>query len=117
MAAARKAGSFAGKYGGQSARPSRCARLPLCWRTSASTHSDWLLEKLGLSSVRYADDIVVLATSAQQAAQALEQLKEWMRDAGLDQHRWPIRYFENLGLLSLERAREETVRLRQGAKC
>lgn len=36
---------------------------------------------------------------------------------GLDHHRWPNRYFENLGLFSLERAREELMSLRKGAKC
>ena len=194
---------------------------------------DWLLEKLGLHSVRYADDIVVLASSAEAAVAALEAIGKWMREAelslhpektrivdmnevgahfeflgyrfqrsrkgkvlklvrpkskqklraalrkptkrsnkrsmeaiiaqinpslrgwfeyfkhakpselsgmdgwvrmrlrsilrkrhkgrgrgrGLDHHRWPNRYFENHGLFSLERAREESISLRQGAKC
>ena len=39
------------------------------------------------------------------------------RGRGLDHHRWPNRYFENLGLFSLERAREEMISLRKGAKC
>lgn len=194
---------------------------------------DWLLESLGLHSVRYADDIVVLAADAQRAHHALEQISQWMAGAGLtlhpektrivdmseadawfdflgyrfkrsrrgkllrlvrpkskqalraklrkptkrsngrsleavitlinpvlngwfgyfkqahpselsgmdgwvrmrlrsilrkrhkrkgrgrgfDHHRWPNRYFENLGLFSLEGAREEMMRLRNGAKC
>ncbi len=194
---------------------------------------DWLLESLGLHSVRYADDIVVLAADAEAAAHALERISQWMEGAGLtlhpektrivdmsdadayfdflgyrfkrsrkgkmlrlvrpkskqllraklrrptrrsngrsieavialinpvlkgwfgyfkqahptvlsgmdgwvrmrlrsilrkrhkrkgkgrglDHHRWPNRYFENLGLFSLERAREELMSLRKGAKC
>jgi RNA-directed DNA polymerase len=194
---------------------------------------DWLLESLGLHSVRYADDIVVLAADAETAAHALESISEWMEGAGLqlhpektriadmsdsgayfdflgyrfkrsmrgkllrlvrpkslqklretlrrptkrsngrsmeavitlinpvlkgwfgyfkqahptvlsgmdgwvrmrlrsilrkrrkrkgrgrglDHHRWPNRYFENLGLFSLERAREEMISLRKGEKC
>ena len=36
---------------------------------------------------------------------------------GLDHNRWPNRYFENLGLFSLEHAREEVMSLRNGVKC
>ena len=36
---------------------------------------------------------------------------------GLDHYRWPNRYFENLGLFSLEQAREEMMSLRNGVKC
>jgi len=194
---------------------------------------DWLLESLGLHSVRYADDIVVLAADAKTATQALESIREWMsgaeltlhpektrivdmneadayfdflgyrfkrsrkgkllrivrpkskqslhaklrkptkrsngrsleavitlinpvlkgwfgyfkhahpsdlsdmdgwvrmrlrsilrkrhkrkgRGRGLDHNRWPNRYFENLGLFSLKRAREELMSLRKGVKC
>ncbi len=39
------------------------------------------------------------------------------RGRGADHQRWPNRYFENLGLFSLEQAREETMSLRNGAKC
>ncbi len=194
---------------------------------------DWLLQSLGLQSVRYADDIVVLAPDAATAAKALERMGKWMEEAGLelhpaktrivdmterrasfdflgyrfqrgakgkllrlvrpkskqklraklrkptkrcngrclqaiiaeinpvmkgwfgyfkhaqpselsgmdgwvrmrlrsilrkrrkrrgrgrglDHHRWPNRYFENLGLFSLERARDEIMSLRRGAKC
>ena len=194
---------------------------------------DRILESQGLHSVRYADDIVVLATDAETAEKALRTIREWMEEAGLELHpektrmvdmrepdahidylgyrfkrskrgklmrlvrpkskqklranlrkptkrsnahsmmkivarinpiligwygyfqqarpteltdmdgwvrmrlrsilrkrrkgkgrgrgadnqRWPNRYFENLGLFSLERAREETMSLRKGAKC
>lgn len=47
---------------------------------------DWLLDSLGLSSVRYADDIVVLTRSAEAAAQALATLSSWMEKAGLTLH-------------------------------
>ncbi|MEZ5325617.1 MAG: group II intron reverse transcriptase/maturase [Verrucomicrobiales bacterium] len=47
---------------------------------------DWLLESLGLHSVRYADDIVVMATDAETAAHALERIREWMAGAGLELH-------------------------------
>lgn len=39
------------------------------------------------------------------------------RGRGADHHRWPNSYFENLGLFSLERAREEVISLLKGAKC
>jgi RNA-directed DNA polymerase len=47
---------------------------------------DWILEKAGLASVRYADDIVVLAKDARTAAAALSRLKEWMEGAELTLH-------------------------------
>ena len=37
---------------------------------------DWLLESLGLHSVRYADDIVVLASDAKTAIHALDSIRE-----------------------------------------
>ena len=39
------------------------------------------------------------------------------RGHGLDHFRWPNRYFENLGLFSLNQAREEMMGLLRGAKC
>ena len=39
------------------------------------------------------------------------------RGRGLDHFRWPNRHIENLGLFSLERAREEPRSLRGGAHC
>jgi len=47
---------------------------------------DKLLESLGLHSVRYADDIVVLAEDSQTAISALESIKEWMEAAELTLH-------------------------------
>jgi RNA-directed DNA polymerase len=47
---------------------------------------DWLLGQLGLASVRYADDIVVLAADAASARDALRELDRWMGDAGLELH-------------------------------
>lgn len=47
---------------------------------------DWLLKELGLKSVRYADDIVLLAQSAADANQALESLSGWIEKAQLTLH-------------------------------
>lgn len=47
---------------------------------------DWLLESLGLQSIRYADDIVVLAESPQAAQRALETISDWMGKASLTLH-------------------------------
>lgn len=47
---------------------------------------DKVLESLGLRSVRYADDIVVLAESAEAAHKALKTLEEWMGEAELTLH-------------------------------
>lgn len=47
---------------------------------------DWLLESQGLHSVRYADDIVVLAADAETATKALQTISEWMEEAGLELH-------------------------------
>ena len=47
---------------------------------------DRILESQGLHSVRYADDIVVLATDAETAEKALRTIREWMEEAGLELH-------------------------------
>ena len=47
---------------------------------------DWILESQRLHSVRYADDIVVLAEDAPTAAKALQTIREWMEQAGLELH-------------------------------
>lgn len=47
---------------------------------------DWLLQSLGLESVRYADDIVVLTRDAASAQEALRQIRQWMEGAGLTLH-------------------------------
>ena len=47
---------------------------------------DWHLESLGLYSIRYADDIVVLAADAKTATHALDIISEWMSGAELTLH-------------------------------
>lgn len=44
---------------------------------------DWLLSRQGFKSARYADDIVILAASAEEARRALEAVREWMEAAQL----------------------------------
>lgn len=47
---------------------------------------DWVMSGLGLEMVRYADDMVVLCRCQQEAATALETLREWIAGAGLTLH-------------------------------
>jgi RNA-directed DNA polymerase len=47
---------------------------------------DWKLAQAGLEMVRYADDIVVLCREPERAAQALESVRQWMEEAGLELH-------------------------------
>jgi RNA-directed DNA polymerase len=47
---------------------------------------DWLMTQSGFEMVRYADDMVVLCRSREEAAAALSALKEWMEGAGLTLH-------------------------------
>ncbi len=47
---------------------------------------DWLMAGLGFEMVRYADDMVVLCRSQEEAEVALEKLREWMAGAGLTLH-------------------------------
>jgi len=47
---------------------------------------DWLMAGLGFEMVRYADDMVVLCRSQEEAGAALEKLREWMAGAGLTLH-------------------------------
>jgi len=47
---------------------------------------DWLMAGKGFSMVRYADDMVVLCQSQEEAERALETLREWMGGAGLTLH-------------------------------
>lgn len=47
---------------------------------------DWKLAQAGYEMVRYADDIVVLCREPQQAAQALEEVRQWMEEVGLELH-------------------------------
>jgi RNA-directed DNA polymerase len=47
---------------------------------------DWKLAQDGLAMVRYADDIVVLCRTSEEAAQALATIREWLEGAGLELH-------------------------------
>src|SRR5690606_35426743 len=47
---------------------------------------DWLMARSGFEMVRYADDMVVLCRSQEEAVVALSALKEWMEGAGLTLH-------------------------------
>lgn len=47
---------------------------------------DWKLERAGWELVRYADDLVVLCRTGAEAAQALETIRAWMTEAGLELH-------------------------------
>ena len=47
---------------------------------------DHQMTEVGLEMIRYADDLVVLCCSAQEAQQALKQLQEWMQSRGLELH-------------------------------
>lgn len=47
---------------------------------------DWLLEQWGVIGVRYADDLVLLTRSAEEAQRALERLEAWMGEARLTLH-------------------------------
>jgi RNA-directed DNA polymerase len=81
---------------------------------------DWLMAELGFKSVRYADDIVVLAPSAEEARQALEQLKSWADQAELTLHPDKTRlvdmtesraHFDFLGYRFLRTAKGKLIRL------
>ena len=47
---------------------------------------DWLMSAQGFEMVRYADDMVVLCGSHEEAETALERLRQWMAEAGLTLH-------------------------------
>ena len=47
---------------------------------------DWLMAGLGYEMVRYADDMVVLCHTEEEAKAALEKLREWMAGAELTLH-------------------------------
>jgi RNA-directed DNA polymerase len=47
---------------------------------------DWQLAQAGFAMVRYADDIVVLCRTPQQAGEALQAIRAWMEEAGLELH-------------------------------
>lgn len=47
---------------------------------------DWMMAGNGFEMVRYADDMVVLCRTPEEAVAALSKLREWMEDAGLTLH-------------------------------
>lgn len=47
---------------------------------------DKLMEAMGLTMIRYADDMVILCSTKDQAQQALERLEQWCDQAGLTLH-------------------------------
>lgn len=47
---------------------------------------DWQMERCGFEMIRYADDMVVLCSSQEEADTALEKLRDWMDWAGLPLH-------------------------------
>lgn len=47
---------------------------------------DWLMQAHGLEMVRYAEDFVVLCRDQKQAGEALQQIRQWMEEAGLTLH-------------------------------
>jgi len=47
---------------------------------------DWLVAESGFEMVRYADDMVVLCRSREEAVDALSKIKAWMEGAGLTLH-------------------------------
>jgi RNA-directed DNA polymerase len=47
---------------------------------------DWLLSDLGIKFARYADDIVILTRSEEDAREALQRVRQWMEQACLTLH-------------------------------
>jgi len=81
---------------------------------------DWLLEEWGVIGVRYADDLVLLTRSAEEAQHALERLEEWMGEARLTLHPEKTRlvdmeqsrvHFDFLGYRFLRTGRGKLLRL------
>lgn len=81
---------------------------------------DWLLEEWGVIGVRYADDLVLLTRTAEEAQRALERLEEWMGEAQLTLHPEktclvdmgePRAHFDFLGYRFLWTAKGKLIRL------
>ena len=81
---------------------------------------DWLMAESGFEMVRYADDMVVLCRTEEEAAAALSKLKEWMEGAGLTLHPEKTRvvdmnladsYFDFLGYRFKRSKRGQIMRL------
>lgn len=81
---------------------------------------DWLMRDLGFESVRYADDIVIMAKSAEEAREALKQVENWAGKAQLQLHPEKTRvvdmtesraYFDFLGYRFLRSKQGKLLRL------
>jgi RNA-directed DNA polymerase len=81
---------------------------------------DWLLAEVGLQSVRYADDLIILASSAEAAQQALGRVQAWMERAKLTLHpektrvvdmNQPEAYFDYLGFRFMRTKKGKLIRL------
>ena len=81
---------------------------------------DHLMEASGYAMTRYADDMVILCASESEAKQALETVRSWMKEAGLQLHPEKTRlvdmnqveaYFEFLGYRFKRSRRGRLVRL------
>lgn len=81
---------------------------------------DWLMEGLGYEMIRYADDIVVLCQSQEEAQAALGKIQGWMEEAGLTLHpektrrvnmNEPESYFDFLGYRFMRSKRGRMLRL------
>lgn len=80
---------------------------------------DWMLESHGLKSVRYADDIVIVAKDSAEAQRALTLLRDWMEQAELELHPEKTRvvdlgetnaYFDFLGYRFLRSSRGRLIK-------
>ncbi|MBA4379839.1 MAG: reverse transcriptase [Anaerolinea sp.] len=47
---------------------------------------DWKMERLGYIMIRYADDFIILCRTAEEAAKAMGEVKEWAKSAALQIH-------------------------------
>ena len=81
---------------------------------------DWQMAASGYAMTRYADDMVILCTSAQEAQRALERVSQWMEKAGLTLHPLKTRivdmrergaHFDFLGYRFKRSKRDRLVRL------
>ena len=81
---------------------------------------DWMLAELGFQSIRYADDLVILAKSAEEAQEALSRISNWMEGAKLTLHpektrvvdmTQPEAYFDYLGFRFLRTKKGKLIRL------
>ncbi|MEZ5301806.1 MAG: group II intron maturase-specific domain-containing protein [Verrucomicrobiales bacterium] len=90
------------------------------WSLSNDAHPESIKPDSKFKSVRYADDLVVLAPDVESAQQALEELKSWAGEAGFTLHPEKTRvvdmgesraHFDFLGYRFLRTAKGEIIRL------